>query len=208
MKNKINDPLESLLNDTFDDYAVPEYQNSWARVKTKLARNQFLKFNPTRFNIFYGLAIVGAVVITAVMPGGRPEEQPAGVPGAIAPSTFTPEDIVLADTTRSSPVIKKLVTEQGKEQKTVEQDADGASETISSTDGDIVPDSAIISRGNAANDASTMIVDTLIQADTSSHLPARVRKKVKKTVYVNEKVVVKDTVVKIIVKKRKGNKDK
>ncbi|MBK8807007.1 MAG: hypothetical protein IPO21_10310 [Bacteroidales bacterium] len=59
MKTNSKDPIEKLLLDTFDEYKIPEYQNSWTKIKTKVAKQQFFKFNPLQFNVFYGVAVAG-----------------------------------------------------------------------------------------------------------------------------------------------------
>jgi hypothetical protein len=62
MKKNNTDPIEQLLSDTFDDYSVPEFKNSWTKIKTKVLKHQLLKFNLYQFNIYYGAIVAGAII--------------------------------------------------------------------------------------------------------------------------------------------------
>ncbi len=65
--NKTNqiDPLDQLLQNTYSDYHIPETQgNTWLKIKKKVIRHDFVKFNPLHFNIYY--AVVCAIVTIGV----------------------------------------------------------------------------------------------------------------------------------------------
>ena len=61
-KNQYIDSLDELLLDTYNEYTVPEFTNSWIKIKTKVRIKQFLKLSLNQFNI-YSTIIVPSIVI-------------------------------------------------------------------------------------------------------------------------------------------------
>ncbi len=58
---KNTDSLDQLLQNTYSNYSVPEPNvGSWLKVKNKVAKHNFLRFNPMHFNVYY--AVIATVV--------------------------------------------------------------------------------------------------------------------------------------------------
>ncbi|MCW3807671.1 hypothetical protein [Plebeiibacterium marinum] len=62
---KHTDSLDQLLQNTYSNYSVPEPNvGSWLKVKNKVAKHNFLKFNPMHFNVYY--AVIATIVTIGV----------------------------------------------------------------------------------------------------------------------------------------------
>lgn len=56
--NKQN--IENLFKDTFKDYSITPKKSLWNKINRKLTINNFLKFTPAKFNIYYTILIAFA----------------------------------------------------------------------------------------------------------------------------------------------------
>lgn len=57
------DPLNQLLINTFAEYTVGESgTGSWQKIKQRVFKHNFLKFNPFRFNVYYSLVVTGVII--------------------------------------------------------------------------------------------------------------------------------------------------
>ena len=61
------DNIEQLLTNTFDDYSVPEFKNSWPGIKSEVFRKQFLKFKLYQFNAYYGIVAVATMITAGIL---------------------------------------------------------------------------------------------------------------------------------------------
>jgi PKD repeat protein len=53
-----NNNIENIFKERFENYSVKPNQSVWSTINRKLFYIRFFKFNPLRFNLWYGLAIV------------------------------------------------------------------------------------------------------------------------------------------------------
>jgi hypothetical protein len=61
------DNIEQLLTNTFDDYSVPEFKNSWPGIKREVFRKQFFKFKLYQFNVYYGIVAVATMITAGIL---------------------------------------------------------------------------------------------------------------------------------------------
>src|SRR5690606_12244857 len=63
---KSDDIFENLLRDSYEDYSIPEFKNSWAKIHSKILKRNFFKFQLNIFNIYYSVLIVSSVIIGSI----------------------------------------------------------------------------------------------------------------------------------------------
>ncbi len=102
------DNIEQLLSDAFDDYAVPEFKNSWSAIKSKVFRKQFFKFKIYQFNAYYAIVAVATMIGAGILFFSPLESEKA------RPVPVEMEDVLeepMADDTISSEEILEVVPE-------------------------------------------------------------------------------------------------
>ena len=97
MKKQNTDSIDQLLSDTFDDYSVPEFRNSWSKIKTEVFKQRFFKFNVYQFNVYYGIVAAGAMITAGILfyDSSAPDRSaPVPVEASEQPSGKTTTDTV------------------------------------------------------------------------------------------------------------------
>jgi len=100
MSDKLN--IEQLIRTRFDGAELRPSPASWNTIQRKLRWQQFLRFNPGRFNIYYaGALLLAATGLVLLLAGDRDQTEQS-----------VPEDIILqpsqADNTTEEPVAESL----------------------------------------------------------------------------------------------------
>jgi PKD repeat protein len=111
--------LEELFRRTLDNAELMPGADVNARLMRKLARREFLRFNPAKFNIYYlGLLVAGAITAGILLFGGKDSEKKINKDQ----SYIIKQESVIPETDASLKTVKKdnrkrLVRENNKELK-------------------------------------------------------------------------------------------
>lgn len=207
MKNN-NDNIEKLLTDTFDNYTVPEYKNSWEKIKSRVSKQRFLKFNPYSFNIYYTF-VATSVLAVAVYYLMHQNEPSTIVDSAVIQKkqldiSDNNVDSSLIDTVHSISVSENNFesSKRNIQPKTSELKLDVSIPLSEQAPHDIAA-LENTSKNNLQPDAEIQKnsnVDTLAGINNDT-IPKR--KTIKRVVLVQQQVTKQDTIVKTVIKKRR-----
>ncbi|WP_291858543.1 hypothetical protein [Marinilabilia sp.] len=241
MKKQNTDSIDQLLSETFDDYTVPEFRNSWPKIKKQVFKQRFMKFNVYQFNVYYGIVAVGAMITAGVLlsnPFAPNEDVPVPVEKTEQSSDDSIKELLKEDLSIQEPSAGKDVPERA--------DTEAPSGVMMPVAEDEVPesilpeqeapDNADIQRQDAPDEKPELpiykdsagidevilpplenqkdslgvlpmtplqSVEELPEAIADSIVSDSVSQKVKRVIVIEEPVVKRDTVVKVIRKRRR-----
>jgi hypothetical protein len=226
------DNIEQLLSNTFDDYSVPEFRNSWTEVKNEVFRKQFFKFNLYQFNAYYGIVAVATILGAGILffsPSGPEKALPVPVEVEdvlevpMAEDTFASEERVEElpeNSEKDTSVGKSAVLEPAPNREAVstkDLDTDAPSSKVEEErkvevlhDAPVLMDAPILN-SEVEGDSTQMegltpldAIETItIEQDVDSLIKDTLESERKEVIVVEPPVVKRDTVVKVIRERRR-----
>jgi len=208
---KSDDIFENLLRDSYEDYSIPEFKNSWAKIHSKILKRNFFKFQLNIFNIYYSVLIVSSVIIGSIALNNNTSS--LTTIEQIEPPVENVQNIDIEVHNKSvyvSPneIDNEEMQTQIQHNNTSDNGVSKPSTSINHLDKGESPIPFVeqkldtrseISNSNGTNEEKQIISDSVAETNTL------IQEKIVKKIYVEQpKLVVKDTVVNTVkIKKRR-----
>lgn len=202
MKNTYNN-IDDLLRDSYEGHTVPEYKNSWNVLKAKLRKHYFFKFSLTHLNIYYSIVLIGitaSILATVFNSAAEPPLEPVA----------KQSNVTVVEVAKNPE--KPLLINNDMPQESQEENILSSDRIINNFD----PNSIVENSKPKAKEPITVIHDNNSMAysdsvqtkpvtdpvETISHDTIKVVKKIQKVYIPQKQVVVKDTVVRVVTRRR------
>jgi len=215
MKNTYNN-IDDLLRDSYEGHSVPEYKNTWSVLKVKLRKYYFFKFSATHLNIYYSVAFVGisALILATVFYSGVSDDSFSLEPTS-APTSKTEPVIIqseVSDVEVAKNVEKPSIFTNDMPQESQEKNIQSHDRIIDNSNRDKITDNVkpeseepsykVHYNNSIPYSDSAKVKSAIDSVETISHDTIKVVRKIQKVYVPQKQVVVKDTVVKVVKRRR------